>query len=39
MSLLDGAGHELPQKLHPVEFVFELGEPGAVPDLTSRSGR
>ncbi|MEE1807250.1 S8 family peptidase [Streptomyces sp. BE133] len=39
VSLFNDAGHELQQKLHPVEFVFELGEPGNVPDLVSRSGR
>ncbi|MCX5107203.1 S8 family serine peptidase [Streptomyces sp. NBC_00378] len=39
VGLFDDAGHELQQKLHPVEFVFELGEPGNVPDLVSRSGR
>ncbi|MBO0913008.1 S8 family peptidase [Streptomyces laculatispora] len=39
VSLFDDAGQELEQQLHPVEFVFELGEPGNVPDLASRSGR
>ncbi|MGW9117310.1 S8 family peptidase [Streptomyces sp. NPDC055663] len=39
VGLFDGTGRELQQKLHPVEFVFQLGEPGNVPDLASRSGR
>lgn len=39
VSLFNDAGHELQQQLHPVEFVFQLSEPGNVPDLVSRSGR
>ncbi|MFB7215168.1 S8 family serine peptidase [Streptomyces sp. NPDC056255] len=39
VGLFDASGHELQQKLHPVEFAFELGEPGNVPDLVTRSGR
>ncbi|MEW2487030.1 S8 family serine peptidase [Streptomyces sp. NPDC048411] len=39
VSLLDDAGRELQQKLNPVEFVFQLGEPGNASDLMSRSGR
>ncbi|MFE2089470.1 S8 family serine peptidase [Streptomyces sp. NPDC059460] len=39
VSLFDDAGHELQQKLNPVEFVFQLGEPGNASDLMSRSGR
>ncbi|MER5500262.1 MULTISPECIES: S8 family serine peptidase [unclassified Streptomyces] len=39
VSLFDDAGHEIEQKLNPVEFVFELGEPGNVPDPASRNGR
>ncbi|MFE3906533.1 S8 family serine peptidase [Streptomyces sp. NPDC059153] len=39
VGLFDGAGHELEQKLNPVEFVFQLGEPGNASDLMSRSGR
>ncbi|MFD4859717.1 S8 family peptidase [Streptomyces atratus] len=39
VGLFDDAGHELQQKLNPVEFVFQLGEPGNASDLMSRSGR
>ncbi|MFE7329926.1 S8 family serine peptidase [Streptomyces sp. NPDC057565] len=39
VSLFDDAGQELQQKLNPVEFVFQLGEPGNASDLMSRSGR
>lgn len=39
VSLFNDAGHELPQQLHPVEFVFELGEPGNASHLVPRSGR
>lgn len=39
VSLFDDAGAELEQQLHPVEFVFQLGEPGNVSDRASRSGR
>ncbi|GGT72470.1 S8 family serine peptidase [Streptomyces atratus] len=39
VSLFDDAGHELQQKLNPVEFVFQLGEPGNASDLMLRSGR
>ncbi|MFB6874911.1 S8 family serine peptidase [Streptomyces sp. NPDC056323] len=39
VGLFDDAGHELEQKLNPVEFVFQLGEPGNASDLMSRSGR
>ncbi|MFD5207870.1 S8 family serine peptidase [Streptomyces anulatus] len=38
-SLFDDAGRELQQKLNPVEFAFQLGEPGDASDLMSRSGR
>ncbi|MGW2088531.1 S8 family peptidase [Streptomyces sp. NPDC001880] len=39
VGLFDDAGHELQQKLNPVEFAFQLGEPGNASDLASRSGR
>ncbi|MFF3787091.1 S8 family serine peptidase [Streptomyces sp. NPDC001933] len=39
VSLFDDAGNELEQKLNPVEFAFQLGEPGNASDLMSRSGR
>ncbi|MFF3418900.1 S8 family serine peptidase [Streptomyces sp. NPDC002698] len=39
VSLFDGGGRELPRRLVPAEFVFQLGEPGSVPDLVSRSER
>ncbi|MFF3729140.1 S8 family serine peptidase [Streptomyces sp. NPDC002476] len=39
VSLFDDAGHELQQKLNPVEFAFQLGEPGNASGLMSRSGR
>ncbi|MFE1289278.1 S8 family serine peptidase [Streptomyces sp. NPDC058751] len=39
VSLFDGGGRELPQRLVPAEFVFQLGEPGNVPDLVSRGER
>ncbi|MER6106003.1 S8 family serine peptidase [Streptomyces sp. NPDC001832] len=39
VGLFDDAGHELQQKLNPVEFAFQLGEPGNASDLMSRSGR
>ncbi|MFE1953918.1 S8 family serine peptidase [Streptomyces sp. NPDC059524] len=39
VSLFDGSGDELPQKLNPVEFVFQLGEPGDASGPMSGSGR
>ncbi|WOX21416.1 S8 family peptidase [Streptomyces solicathayae] len=39
VGLFDDTGREIEQKLHPVEFAFQLGEPGDASDLTSRSER
>ncbi|MGW1091979.1 S8 family peptidase [Streptomyces sp. NPDC002596] len=39
VSLFDDAGQEIQQTLNPVDFVFQLGEPGNASDLMSRSGR
>ncbi|SCF28533.1 PA domain-containing protein [Micromonospora purpureochromogenes] len=39
VSLFDDGGHEIPQRLVPIKFVFQLGEPGNVPDLVSGGQR
>ncbi|MFD4944943.1 S8 family serine peptidase [Streptomyces sp. NPDC058409] len=39
MSLHNEAGDEIEQRLVPVKFVLQLGEPGSTPDLVSGSKR
>lgn len=39
VSLFDDGGHAFEQRLVPMKFVLQLGEPGNVPDLVSGSQR